>query len=456
MSFQRSRRPARVAFLTLALSLLAALPVIPASAATVERIVSPGGIEAWMVRDESLPILSVEFSFRGGAASDPAGKEGLSDLTAALLDEGAGPYDSPDFQGMLQDMSITLSFGAGDDTFRGSLRTLHTYRDQAVELARLALTQPRFDTEPVERIRAQLRLRLERQGSDPDAILGDVFGRTVYGTHPYGRTSRQALTALDGLTTDDMRALVGARFARDGLIIGVVTDLEPEAVGLILDRMFGELPATGNLPELPRAQVASAGGTVVVQAPVPQSVAAFGQQGITRDDPDYYAAQVMNFILGGGGFVSRLTTEVRETRGLAYSVYSYMVSRDLGGLIQGGVATQNARIAESLEVIRAEWGRMAENGPTEAELEAAKAYLTGSFALGFTSSGAVARTLVGMQYNDLGQDYLDRYADYIEAVTLEDTRRVAARLLNPETLVTVVVGEPEGVTSTLPAPDLGG
>lgn len=439
-----------------ALLLLTGFAPRPAEAVVVEKITSPMGIEAWYVRDATLPVLSIEFSVKGGSAFDPAGKAGLADLVASTMDEGAGTLDSQAFQGRLQDLSLTLNFSAGDDTFRGSFRTLTAYQDEALELLRLALTEPRFDPEPVERIRAQIRQGLERRQNDPDSILGDVFGRAMYGNHPYGSTSRQRLAALDTITADDLRGFMRQRLVRDRLYIGVVGNLSAQELGGILDKVFGALPVSDTPLTLADATVPQTGQTLVVQAPVPQSSAAFGAPGVKRADPEYYAAYVMNFILGGGGFVSRLTEEVREKRGLAYSVYSYLSPRDAAGSIVGGVGTQNARMQESLEVIRAEWKRMGEEGPTEAELASAKSYLTGSFPLSFSSSGAIARMLVGMQYNDLGIDYLDRYPALIDAVTLEDVKRVAARLLDPAKLTVVVVGQPDGVEATAPTPDLGG
>lgn len=440
-----------------ALTLLSAFAFArPAEAVTVEKVISPGGIEAWYVRDTTLPVLAIEFSVKGGAAYDPAGKEGLADLAASTLDEGAGPYDSQAFQGKLQDLSLTLRFSAGDDTFRGSFRTLTAYQDEALELLRLALTEPRFDPEPVERIRAQIRQGLERGRNDPDTILGDVFGKAMYGDHPYGITTQQRLKALPSITAEDLKAFAKDRLVRDRLYIGVVGNLSPQELGAILDKVFGGLPLSDTEFALKDAVLPQAAKTIVVEAPVQQSSAAFGAPGVKRNDPDYYAAYVMNFILGGGGFVSRLTEEVREKRGLAYSVYSYLSPRDAAGAIVGGVATQNTRMKESLDVIAQEWKRMGEDGPTEEEMTAAKSYLTGSFPLSFSSSGSIARMLVGMQYNKLGLDYLDRYPDLINAVTLEDVKRVAARVLDPARLTTVVVGQPAGVEGTAPVPNLGG
>lgn len=433
-----------------------AAPLRPAEAVTVEQVTSPGGIVAWLVRDTMVPLVSVEFSFRGGAALDPAGKTGLADMTSSLLDEGAGDLDSQAFQQKLNDLSITISFGAGMDTFRGSLKTLNTTRDEAVDLLALALTKPRFDEDAVERIRQQILAGLARNSTDPDEIAGRVWWKAVFPDHPYGQPVEGNSATIAAVTVADMRRLVTERFARDQMIVGVVGDITPEELGPLLDRAFGGLPAKGKPFTLPDAKPQATGQVYVVEMDVPQSVALFGHGGIRREDPDWYAAYTMNYILGGGGFASRLYDEVREKRGLAYSVYSYLSPFTAGGVYSGGVSTANERVAESLEVIRAEWKRMRDEGATAEELQDARTYLTGSFPLQFSSTDRIARMLVGMQYNELGIDHLDKRNSFIEAVTAEDIRRVAQRLLKPEDLTVVVVGKPDGVKATAKAPDTGG
>jgi zinc protease len=427
-----------------------------ASAVTVERVVSPGGIEAWLVRDAMVPLVAIEFSFRGGAALDPPGKAGLADMTTSLLDEGAGDLESQAFQQKLSDLAVEMSFSAGADTIRGSFKTLNRTRDEAVALLRLALTAPRFDADAVERIRQQILAVLARQSTDPDEIAGRVWWKAVFPDHPYGTPTGGTPQSIASVTAADMRRLVAERFARDQLIVGVVGDITPDELGPLLDRAFGGLPATGKPAQLPEATLHAAGQTFIVRQDVPQSVVLFGHAGLKRDHSDYYTAYVMNYVLGGGGFSSRLYDEVREKRGLAYSVYSYMSPMDAAAVHAGGVSTENSRVGESLAVIRAEWDRMRDGGVTEEELKDAKTYLTGSFPLRFTSTNRIARMLVGMQYNDLGIDYIDRRNAYIEAVTKDDIARVAKALLKTDALTFVIVGDPKGVEATADAPDIGG
>jgi zinc protease len=428
----------------------------PARAVEVERVVSPGGIEAWLVEDHTNPIISMEFSFKGGASLDPEGKTGTANMLAATLDEGAGPYDSKAFRAKLENLSIKISYDAGLDRFSGSFQTLTQNAEEAYELLRLSLSDPRFDEEPVERIRSQIQIGLAREETDPDAIAGRTLWKLWFPDHPYGRPSDGTTESVAAITRDDLEAYRQTELSLDRLKIGVVGDITPEALGQVLDRVFASLPAEGEPIEVAEAAPQNLGETLVIEQDVPQSVVSLGHAGVKRDDPDYYTAYVVNYILGGGGFASRLFEEVREKRGLAYSVYSYLYPFDHAALVLGGTATANERVSESLGLIREEWARMASEGPTAEELQNAKTYLTGSFPLRFSNSPRIAGMLVGMQQEGLGIDYLEKRNSYIEAVTLEEAKRVAAELYKPEEMTVVVVGKPEGIEATRPAPQTGG
>ena len=438
-----------------ALSLLLLLPAAAAGAVEVQRVVSPGGIEAWLVEDRANPIISLDLAFRGGAAHDPIGKEGLATLVSSLIDEGAGSIESQAFQGELEQKAIRLSFDAGLDLFDGSLQTLTKNRDRAFELLRLALSEPRFDEEPVERIRAQILARIKARENDANRIAGRTFRKLLFGDHPYARPVDGTLESVAAVTREDLRAFVARRFARSNLVIGVSGDIGAEELAPLLDQTFGGLPAEPADEVIADVEPAAKGDLVVVEQAVPQSAVVMGHGGIQRDDPDFYTAYVVNYILGGGSFASRLYEEVREKRGLAYSVYAFLNGLDHGALVIGGVGTANDRVAESIALMRQEWRRMAEAGPTAEELAAAKTYLTGSYPLRLTSTARIAGMLVGIQLEDLGIDYIDRRNGFIEAVTLEDARRVAAELYDAEALTVVVVGQPEGLEPTREAPEGG-
>jgi len=439
---------AKLAAAAFAASALLAAPSTGAHAVEIQRIVSERGVEAWFVRDRSVPIVSVSFSFKGGGALDPAGKEGLAEMVSGLLDEGAGDLDSEAFQAALKDINASLSFDAGRDRFGGSLRTLVENRDAAFRLLRLSLTSPRFDAEPIERIRAQIIANHMADLENPQRIAGRTWFQTVFAGHPYGRSEATKPETIKAVAADDLKRFAKERFARDNVRVAVVGDISPDEVKQRLDEVFGGLPAKAAKSDLPEAKPQAAGKTIVVRKPIPQSVVVFGEGGVKRDDKDYYVAYVMNYILGGGGFASRLTEEVREKRGLAYSVYSYLSPMDYGALILGGLGTQNARVVQSLDLVRAEWRRMAADGVSDTELDQAKTYINGSFPLRLDSSRNIAELLVQIQIEKLGIDYIDRRSALIDAVTVADIRRVAKRLLDADRLTVVVVGNPENMQST--------
>ena len=441
------------------LSLLAALaaPALLASqaqAVAIERVVSAKGVEAWLVRDTTVPVVAVQFAFRGGSALDPAGKEGLADLVAGLLDEGAGDLDSQAFQRRVEDLSVSLSFDSSVDSFGGSLRSLKRNEAAAFDLLRLALNRPRFDAAAVDKIKDQTRAWLSGAAENPRRIAGRVLARAAFGDHPYSRSSEGTRASVARITREDLQAFAKERFARDRLVIGVVGDITAAELRPRLDSVFGDLPAAAGPVRLPTVTPALAGQVYVVEKKIPQSVVTFGQAGLSRQDPDYYIAYVMNHAFGGGGFGSRLMEEIRDKRGLAYGVNTGLAPYDFSALYTGGVATQNERVGESIDIIRKEWARLRDGGLTERELADAKTYLTGSFLTNIDSTGRMASLLVGVQLENLGIDYLDKRNGFIEAVTLADVNRLAARLLDPAKLTFVVVGEPRGVTASAPAPAL--
>ena len=412
-----------------------------AAAAKVQHVVSPSGIEAYLIAEPTIPFMSLAMRFEGGAIGDPKGKEGLANLMSGLLDEGAGDLDSQAFRTELEDLAIRLSFDAGRDAFTGNLKTLTENRERAFELLRLALTEPRFDDEPVDRIRGQIQAGLRRRSQDPDYLASRNWFETAFAGHVYARPVEGTIESVAAITADDLQDFVESRLARDNLLIGVAGDITAEELGPLLDHAFGALPKS-SIKLSPAKTEPRQTGTIIVRQDVPQSKVLFGQEGLEREDPDFYAAYVTNHILGGGGFTSRLTNEIREARGLAYSVYSYLYPADFAPLWLGGLGTANASVAEALNLVRQELKRMAAGDVSQAELDDAKTYLTGSFPLRLTSNDRIASLLVSMQADDLGPDYLEKRNGFIEAVTLSDIKRVAARLYDPASLLTVVVGDP--------------
>jgi zinc protease len=452
-----------VRFLAAARRVLIAVPIAllvsmlssgGAGAVEVQRVVSKGGIEAWFVHDTSVPLISMEYLFQGGAALDPKGKAGLANLTASLLDEGAGDLDSQAFQQQLQNLSIQLNFDVDYDSFGGSLKTLNRNRAEAVHLLRLALLQPRFDAADVERMTGEVVAGIKQRASRPGYLAQRVWQQVIYPSHPYGRPITGSEATLKKIQRSDLKGFVKANFAKDRLLIGVSGDITAADLGKLLDDVFGGLPDTAATHTIPPAEPAALGYTFVLNRQVPQSVAIFGLPGLKRNDPDFYAAFMMNHILGGGTFNSWLYEEVREKRGLAYSIYSYLEPRKESPFWMGSVATANAGMAKSVDLIRAQVRKMRDQGVTDKELEDAKLYINGSFPLRFTSTDRIASILVQLQFDKLGIDYLERRPGLINAVTKEDIARVAKRFLDPAKLTFAVVGQPEGLKGTGKTPQL--
>ena len=412
----------------------------------IRKVVSDKGIVAWFVPDKSVPLVAMSFAFRNaGSATDPDGKEGLAEMTSGLLDEGAGEMESQAFQRALENIAAQMSFSAGRDTFTGQLRTLTAEREKAFDLLRLALNAPRFDEAPVKRIQSQMLASLRQQAKNPRKISGRLWSETVFPGHPYSKPSDGTEKTVATLTADDLKSFIRDRFSRDRLIIGVVGDISEEELKRRLDSVFGDLPATGRKFAIPETAPAGKGKTLIVRKQIPQSMVILGHAGIKRDDADWYAALLVTRIFGGGGLSSRLFEEIREKRGLAYSVYAYLSPMEHSALLAGGVATQNARAAESLSVFRAEWQKLAETGVTAKELETAKTYMNGSFPLRLGSSRGIAGMLVSIQISDLGMDYIKKRPSLINAISLDEANRVAKRLYKADDLTVVIVGDPEGI-----------
>jgi len=433
-------RPLSLAGAVLAFGLAA----LPARALDIQPVTSPGGIEFWLVEEPAIPIVAVEMAFEGGARIDPEDKAGVANMVAGLLDEGAGEMDSVAFAEESDRISARYGFSAGRDTVSVSARMLAENAEASAELLATALSEPRFDSAPVERIRGQVLSSIAESETSPDSVARKAWFARAFPDHPYGRPVEGRAETVSALTREDLVAATERLLTRSNVTIGIVGAVGAEQAGRLVDTIMGALPEGEPITVEPAPDTPPP-GTEVVSLDVPQSAAIFGHHGLRREDPDFIPAFVMNHILGGGGFSSKLTEEVREKRGLAYGVYSYLQVLEGAELHMGGVRTANERMGESLEVIRDQWRLMAEEGPTQERLDDAKKYLTGAFPLRFDSNAKIADYLVFVQRAELGLDYFDRRNDLIEAVTLEDVKRVAARLLKPEALSIVVVGQPAGL-----------
>lgn len=425
--------------------LLACVAVSAHAAPRIERITTPLGIQVWFVREPAIPMLALQATWRGGSSSDPAGQEGLAQLAAGLLNEGAGDLPADDFQTALQEAAIGMDFSTERDYTTVTLRTLTQHRARAFDLLRLALTAPRFDDEPVQRVKAQARVSYERSRANPNALAGERFAQLAYGDHPYGRRSSPSADSLEQIDRAALAGFARALFARGNLVIGAVGDVAPDDLARLVDASFGSLPAQPAVvlpvPVVPK----TAAQPVVIPFPNPQSIVIFGAPGIAREDPDWYAATVLNQVLGGGGMTSRLFEEVREKRGLVYSVGTQLSPYKAAALLSGSLATSNAQVGDALRLVRAELLRVARDGVTDAELASAKSFMTGSFPLRLTSNAAIAGMLVAIQNTGLPPDYIEAYPGLINMVTQADLQRVAQRLFARDDYLVVVVGQPAGL-----------
>ena len=432
-----------------ALLIAAAAAPQPAGATTVQRVVSPGGIEAWLVQEPSLPLVALNFAFIGGATQDPTDKPGVGYMVSSLLDDGAGELDAKAFQRKLEDNAVELRFSVTQDYFTGSIRLLKERLEPSFDLLRLALNEPRFDADAIGRVREQIMAGLRRETTDPGSIANREWWRTAFPGHPYGRPTGGTQSSIPTVTAHDLRTFSKHVFTRDTLKIAAVGDIDPATLGQTIDRVFGLLPATGTRVAVPDAPVRDGGRRIVVQLNVPQAVVRLGGAGLMRKDPDFIPAFVVNHILGGGSFTSRLYDEVREKRGLAYGVYSYLLPMRHAAMFMAQTQTQANSTKEALELIEAQVQRMANEGPTEDELAKAKAYLKGSYALNFDTSTKIASILLQNQLDNLVIDYIDKRNALMDAVTIEDARRAAKRLAQGGMLVTVV-GQPKDLSSKEP------
>jgi zinc protease len=434
-----------------ALTLLISTAAAQGSGMNIQEVTSPGGIKAWLVESHANPLIAIRFAFRGGASQDVTGKEGVAYFVTAMMDEGAGDLDAMAFQEREQALAMRMDFDAGRDVMLGNLQTLTANKDEVFDLLRLAMSQPRFDDDALERVRAQILAGLKFDEHDPETVASLAWDRLAFRDHPYGRPVKGTMASIAAVSADDLRTYVKRVFARDKLVISVVGDIDAEELGKALDKIFGDLPARSDLVTVAEANPPLGPTREVIVMDVPQSVAQFGLRAVSRQDDDFIPAYVLNYIIGGGGFSSRLMEEVREKRGLAYSVYSNLYPYQHGAVFIGNVATKNEAVGQSLAVIEDELRRLAEQGPSAEELESAKSYLTGAYALRFESSSSIASQLLWIQIEDLGIDYVGRRNALVEAVTMDDIKRVAKRLIEADRLITTIVGNPVEPAAVIPA-----
>jgi zinc protease len=423
--------------------------LVPAYAIDIKEVTSPGGIKAWLVESKTIPLIAMDFSFEGGSTSDAPGKEGTANFITGMMDEGAGNMSGSLFQARRDELAVKMGFDAGKDQFEGSLQTLSKNKDQAFALLKAAITSPHFDKDAMERVRQQFLSSVRDNEQDPDRIASTAWMKLAFGNQLYGRETNGTSQSILNITTDDLKAMHKLLFTRKGLKVAVVGDIDIVTLGKALDDIFGGLPDTE--PPKPAESATIAKGPIIkiIDRDIPQSVIVFGEDGILRKDPDFIPAFIMSHILGGGGFASQLTNEVREKRGLTYGVDYSLAPLKFAGLYIGSVSTRNEKAGEALGVVMDVLRKMATDGPTQMELDNAKTFLTGSYALRFDSNNKISSQLLGLQQQNLAIDYINTRNSKIEAVTLDQVKAQAKRLIESDKLIVTVVGKPEGLKSTV-------
>lgn len=414
------------------------LSVSAANALGIESVTSEKGLTAWLVEDRTVPVVSIQFSIGGGTTQDPEGKEGLANLMTGLFDEGAGDFDSDAFQSRLDAIGAEMAFSTNRDRMRGSMKMLAENSNEAFNLLALAVQKPRFDDEAINRIREQLVAELKASEKDPKTIAQNRLLTLIYGKHPYGRRGEGTPETLNRISREDLVNAHLAMFARDNIHIGIVGPVSRDEAAQIIDRIFGDLPEKAKLQKIDEAKL-NLGGMANVNYDLPQTSLMLVYPGIKRNDPDFFAAYLMNYVLGGPGLTSRLFSEVREKRGLAYTVGSTLMVYDHSATLAVSTGTRSSEAQKTLSTIRSEIKRMADEGVSDQELDDAKSYVIGSYAVqNMGSSSDIAATLVGLQDEKLPIDYIDKRRSLIEAVTRDQVKAIAEKLLRQEPALLVI------------------
>ncbi len=432
------------------LAVLSAAPSAHAEILDIKEVTSPGGIKAWLVEDHTIPVISLKLAFKdSGAVNDPADKQGLSRLLSNTLDEGAGSLDSKAFQQELTDLSISLSFSASRDDFYGEVKTLSANRDRAFELLGLALTQPRFDEDAVDRMREANLTRIRSDMTDPKWMAARLLNAHLFGDHPYAMNSGGTLSSFSRITSDDLRKKVKDELTRDRLVVSVAGDIGEHDLGTLLDKTFSSLPASSVKLDIDKASWPQASQTVLYKKDIPQTVIQIAMPGIDIKDPDYFAAEIMNFVFGGAGFGSRLMESIREKRGLTYGVYSGMTDMNYAEIMAIHSSTKNETVDDLIELAMDEAARLRDSDISPQELGNARTYLIGSVPLDLTSTDRIAGYMLGFQMQGLPRNYLDIREKGLKSVTAADVRRVAGEMLRRDLMTVILVGSPTRVKPTV-------
>lgn len=410
----------------------------------VQEVKTSTGITAWLIEDHSLPLIAVKGAVKyAGSAYGEKNLDGLPSLATSMLMEGAGEYDDKAFQELLDEHGIRMGFEAEQDHMFFAMETLSEQSAKAFEVLGLAMAKPRMDKESFARVRQDRLAQLDLMMAKPEYVSSVYFQQQVYADHPYAYVQDGTPESIAKITLEDASRFIKEHMVRDRLVLAVIGDVTPEQLKALMEQAFSALPETakGDAERLLDVHYSNLGKSWEKSLDVPQSVVVFGLPAVARNDARFYAAYIVNYMLGGGGLSSRLSQSIREREGLSYYVYSGLQLSEKASILRGALASRFDQADRAIALLQKEIADAGEKGFTQTELDAAKQYIMGSFPLSLDSGKEMANYLLSMQLQSLGQDYLEKRNGYIQNVALQEVNDVARQLLKPEKLMVVKVGK---------------
>ncbi len=407
-----------------------------------ESLETKNGIKFWLIEDKALPLVSISFSFKGGSILDPVGKSGVTNLMTSLLDEGTQNFTASEYRLFKRENGIKISFSTSKERIEGTFQVVKPRLQEGFYLLHESINKAKFPINEIKKVKSQVEASIKIDNSNISTIASNKFNKFFFKDKLIGRNTKGSLETLGNISRDDIQSIYRSSFIKNRLVIGISGDIEPNLAKKYVDYVFGDLPSKKFINPISMLEDLNK-GMEIIEMKTPQTTVVFGQKGLGRKDKEYFAARVINYVLGGGGFQSRLYKEIREANGLVYSIYSYLLPYEYAGVIVGGFQTRNQNVGKTIEKVKTEWNRIKTEGITKIELQNAKTYYKGSFSRNFTSTLSIASLLMIVQYYDLGEDYFDKRDLIIDNLKLNELNNLAKNLFDSETLFFMIVGEPK-------------
>lgn len=405
----------------------------------VEEIKTTNGLNFWFVEDNSVPIISLSFNFSGGAFFDK--KEGTSSFVSALLDEGAGSYNSEEFQTRMDKLGMKLNFSSSRDSISGTFQTISKNKSESFKLLKLIFSNPRFDEQDIDKIRNQIIASLKINQSNISDIANQEFHKNFFADHSFSKNPNGTIESVIEIKKKDISEYFKNFITKSNLVMGVSGDVSKEEIKKLMEETFSNLPLTSNNLTKISSKKKFPKGTKFIEKDTPQASIIFAQKGVSRKDKDFFSARIANYVLGGGGFQSRLYKNIREKEGLVYSIYSYLVPYVNNDLLFGGFQTTNENVDKTIELVKNEWDLIATKGISNKKLKDAKSYYKGSFTRNLTSTSSISSLLRTVQLYGLDKNYFQERNNIIDNITLKDVNNIAKMIFNSDELYFVVVGK---------------